>query len=131
MSIRELIRNGSMFGKYDYIDIEDRKSHEYKGVFISSKYADDVKKFLEKKMAKEKQEKLDRIMKFAGKGSIHKRFEDLTASQMREKKAKEQDLEDTLQCLCAKENNCTLLITNNKKFVDCDIKIMNYERFLK
>jgi len=90
MSIRELTRNGSMFGEYDYIDIEDRKSHEYKGVFISAQYADDVKKFLEKKMAKEKQEKLDRIMKFAGKGSIHKRFEDLTVSQMREKKAKEQ-----------------------------------------
>jgi hypothetical protein len=34
MSIRELTRNGSMFGEYDYIDIEDRKSHEYKGVFI-------------------------------------------------------------------------------------------------
>jgi hypothetical protein len=90
MSIRELTRNGSMFGEYDYIDIEDRKSHEYKGVFISAKYADDVKKFLEKKLDKEKQEKLDRIMKFAGKGSIHKRFENLTSSQMREKKAKEQ-----------------------------------------
>ena len=90
MSIRELTRNGSMFGEYDYIDIEDRKSHAYKGVFVSVKYADDVKKFLEKKQDKEKQEKLDRIMKFAGKGSIHKRFENLTASQMREKKAKEQ-----------------------------------------
>jgi len=90
MSIRELTRNGSMFGEYDYIDIEDRKSHEYKGVFISSKYAEDVKKFLEKKLAKEKQEKLDRIMKFAGKGSIYPRFNDMTASEIREQKAKEQ-----------------------------------------
>lgn len=90
MSIRELTRNGSMFGEYDYIDIEDRKSHEYKGVFISSKHAEDVKKFLERKLAKEKQEKLDRIMKFAGKGSIYKRFENLTASEIREKKVKEQ-----------------------------------------
>ena len=90
MSIRELTRNGSMFGEYDYIDIEDRKSHEYKGVFISAQYADDVKKFLEKKLAKAKQEKLDRIMKFAGKGSMHKRFENMTASQMKEKKVKEQ-----------------------------------------
>ena len=90
MSIRELTRNGSMFGEYDYIDIEDRKSHEYKGVFISAQYAEDVKKFLEKKLAKAKQEKIDRVMKFAGKGSMHKRFENLTASQMREKKAKEQ-----------------------------------------
>ena len=36
MSIRELTRNGSMFAEYDYIDIEDRKSHEYKGVFVSA-----------------------------------------------------------------------------------------------
>jgi hypothetical protein len=90
MSIRELTRNGSMFGEYDYIDIEDRKSHEYKGVFISAEYADDVKKFLEKKLAKVKQEKLDRIKKYAGKGSIYQKFENLTSSQIREKKAKEQ-----------------------------------------
>ena len=42
---------------------------------------------------------------------------------------KGQNLENTLQCLCAKENNCTLLITNDKKFVDCGIEIMNCERF--
>jgi len=90
MSIRELTRNGNMFGEYDYIDIEDRKSHEYKGVFISAQYADDVKKFLEEKLNKAKQAKLDRIMQFAGKGSIHERFEDLSSSQIRELKAKEQ-----------------------------------------
>jgi len=90
MSIRELTRNGSMFAEYDYIDIEDRKSHEYKGVFISSKYADEVKQFLEKKLAKERQEKLDRIQKYAGKGTIYKRFDNLSASEIREQKAKEQ-----------------------------------------
>jgi len=41
------------------------------------------------------------------------------------------DLEDTLQCLCAKNNGCNLLITNDKKFVNCGIEIVNYERFLK
>lgn len=90
MSIRELTRNGNMFSEYDYIDIEDRKSHEYKGVFISFKYADEVKQFLENKLAKEKKDKLDRVMKYAGKGSTDQRFEGLSASEMREKKAKEQ-----------------------------------------
>lgn len=42
-----------------------------------------------------------------------------------------QDLEDTLQCLCAKDNGCEVLVTNDKKFVDCGIEIVNYERFLK
>ena len=40
------------------------------------------------------------------------------------------DLEDTLQCLCAKENGCDILITNDKKFYDCGIEIMNYEEFI-
>jgi predicted nucleic acid-binding protein len=41
------------------------------------------------------------------------------------------DLEDTLQCLCAKANGCQYVITNDKKFVDCGVDIVNYERFLK
>jgi len=40
------------------------------------------------------------------------------------------DLEDVLQCLCAKENNCDVLITNDKKFYDCGIKIQTASEFL-
>ncbi len=40
------------------------------------------------------------------------------------------DLEDILQCLCAKENGCDILITNDKKFYDCGIKILTIEEFL-
>ena len=89
MSIRELTRNGSMFSEYDYIDIEDRKSHEYKGVFISAQYADEVKAFLEKKLAKEKQKKLDAIMQFAGSVEIEDRFKDKTDKEIREMIAQE------------------------------------------
>lgn len=41
------------------------------------------------------------------------------------------DLEDVLQCLCAKENGCDVFITNDKQFYDCGIKIMTSEEFLK
>jgi predicted nucleic acid-binding protein len=41
------------------------------------------------------------------------------------------DLEDVLQCLCAKENGCKILITNDKKFYDCGIDIMTVEDFCK
>jgi len=41
------------------------------------------------------------------------------------------DLEDTLQCLCAKENGCEILITNDKKFYDCGIKIMTTQEYLE
>ncbi|MCX6073955.1 MAG: type II toxin-antitoxin system VapC family toxin [Campylobacterales bacterium] len=40
------------------------------------------------------------------------------------------DLEDVLQCLCAKENGCSALITNDKKFVDCGVAIYTTDEFL-
>jgi len=41
------------------------------------------------------------------------------------------DLEDLLQCLCAKENSCDVLITNDKKFFDCGVSIYTTENFLE
>jgi len=40
------------------------------------------------------------------------------------------DLEDVLQCLCAKENGCEVLITNDKKFYDCGLSVCTTEEFL-
>ena len=40
------------------------------------------------------------------------------------------DLEDTLQCFCAKANECDIFLTNDKKFIDCGIKILSYDEFL-
>jgi predicted nucleic acid-binding protein len=40
------------------------------------------------------------------------------------------DLEDVLQCLCAKENNCDTFITNDKRFCDCGVHIMSCDEFL-
>lgn len=40
------------------------------------------------------------------------------------------DLEDTLQCLCAKENGCDALITHDNKFYNCGIEILTIEQFL-
>lgn len=41
------------------------------------------------------------------------------------------DLEDLLKCLCAKENGCEILITNDKKFYECGILVLSTEEFLK
>ncbi len=41
------------------------------------------------------------------------------------------DFEDVLQCLCAKENGCEVLITNDKKFYNCGIKIMTSREFVE
>ena len=41
------------------------------------------------------------------------------------------DLEDTLQCFCARAYDCECVITSDKKFVNCSIDIVDYEKFLK
>ena len=41
------------------------------------------------------------------------------------------DLEDILQCLCAKENGCEILITNDKKFYNCGLIISSARDFIK
>ncbi len=40
------------------------------------------------------------------------------------------DLEDTLQCICAKKNGCKIFITSDKKFIDCGIEVVSYDQFL-
>ena len=41
------------------------------------------------------------------------------------------DLEDVLQCLCARENNCIMLLTNDVQFYNCGIDVHTVEQFLK
>ena len=71
VGMRELARNSNILDGYDYVEVEDKKTHEYKGLFISPKYADEFKAFLEEKISAEHQLKLDRLMKYAGKGEVH------------------------------------------------------------
>jgi len=77
LSIRELARNVRTINGYDYVEIEDRKSKEYKGIFVSPKYAEEVKRFLEEKIRREKQELLDELERFAGKFTMEERYEGL------------------------------------------------------
>lgn len=41
------------------------------------------------------------------------------------------DLEDVLQCFCAKEYGCKYLITNDKDFCSCGIECIGAEEFLE
>jgi hypothetical protein len=89
VGIRELARNSNILDGYDYVEVEDKKTHQFKGLFISPKYAKEFKNFLEDKISKQQQDKLDRIMKYAGKGEVHERFNNLTSSQISQKVALE------------------------------------------
>jgi len=77
VGIRDLVRNSNILEKYDYVDIEDRRTQKYKGLFVSPKYADEFKAFLKEKISKQKQEKLNRIMKYAGSMEVEDRYKDL------------------------------------------------------
>ncbi len=66
IGIRELARNIKILDEYDLIEIEDKKSKKSKGIFVSNKYAEEIKKLIEEKEKKEKEAKLDRILQFAG-----------------------------------------------------------------
>lgn len=81
LSIRDLARNTNILQDYDYVDIEDKKSHEYKGLFISPKYADEFRQLLEKKIADQSQRDLDEIMQFVGIGAGD--ATDMTNKEMR------------------------------------------------
>jgi hypothetical protein len=69
LSIRELARNTNILQQYDYVDVEDKKTHEYKGLFISPKFADEFRQLLEKKIADQRQKDLDEILQFVGIGT--------------------------------------------------------------
>lgn len=87
LSVRELSRNSDIFKKYDYIDIEDKKTKEYKGVFVSSEYAELVKEFLQKTIEKEREKKLSAIMKFSG--SMDGDTQNMSSQEIQASKRKE------------------------------------------
>ena len=88
VGIRDIIRNFSMLDDYDFVEIEDKKTHKRKGMFVSEKYVDEVKEMLDKKISREKQRKIDEIMKFAGKFEIDDRFKELDADELKTEIAK-------------------------------------------
>lgn len=84
VGIRDLARNIDMLQKYDYVDIEDKKTHEYKGLFLSPLFAKEFKEYLEEKSQKEKQDKLARLKLFAGKGEIDGKYEKFSSREIKE-----------------------------------------------
>ena len=82
IGIRELARNSNILDGYDFVDVEDKKTHEYKGLFISPKYANEFKDFLAEKTSKERQEKLDRLEPFVGALEFEDRFKNLNDTEI-------------------------------------------------
>jgi len=82
VGMRELARNSNILDGYDYVDVEDKKTHQYKGLFVSPKYADELKAFLEEKISAEIQEQLAEINKFAGTMESKDRYKGLEGKDL-------------------------------------------------
>ena len=89
VGIKGLARNSNILDDYDYVEVEDKRTHEYKGLFISPKYADDFKSFLDDKISSQIQEQLDEIDKYAGSIEVEDRFNNLSYKEIRSVIAKE------------------------------------------
>lgn len=84
VGIRDLARNIDILQKHDYVDIEDKKTHEYKGLFLSPAYAKEFKEYLKNKSKKEKEDKLSRLKTYAGKGNIDTKYDNLSSKELKE-----------------------------------------------
>ena len=82
VGMRDLARNSNILDGYDYVEVEDKKTHEYKGLFISPKYADELKAFLDDKISSEIQEQLDEIKRFAGTMQCEDRYKGLEGKDL-------------------------------------------------
>jgi guanylate kinase len=89
MGIRDVVRNFSELEKYDYVEIEDKKTKEPKGMFISPKLAKELKEIIEQKAKEQREEKVNFIKKFAGFLEVEDRFKDKSYKEIREMIAKE------------------------------------------
>ena len=88
IGIREVTRNFSILDEYDYVEIEDKKTHKVKGIFVSEVYLDDVREFLEDKKAKEIQKQLDEMSQFVGSMEKEDRYKGLEGKALLEEVAK-------------------------------------------
>jgi len=55
-----------------------------KVLFLSPSYAKEFKEYLEKKSQKEKEEKLSRLKKYAGSGTIDDKYANLSSKEIKE-----------------------------------------------
>ncbi len=88
VGMRDLARNSNILDGYDYVDIEDKKTHEYKGLFVSPKYAEEFKKYLDDKILKEQEAKIERLKPFIGSFECEDRYNGLEAKELMKEVAK-------------------------------------------
>ena len=88
LGVREITRNFNILESYDYIEIEDKKSHRLKGLFVSAELLDEVKNFIDKKIKAKKKKEIDEMMQFVG--MVKGDFKELKAQDIKAMKKEKQ-----------------------------------------
>jgi hypothetical protein len=87
IGIRELARSSAVLEQYDYVNIEDKKTHQRKGLIVSNQYADEVEQYLKKIIAKKHQQDINDIMQFAGSCTIDEKYKNMNSRELRRARA--------------------------------------------
>jgi hypothetical protein len=88
LGVREITRNFNILESYDYIEIEDKKTHSLKGLFVSAELLDEVKNFIDKKIKAKKKKEIDEMMQFVG--MVKGDFKELKAQDIKAMKKEKQ-----------------------------------------
>lgn len=81
-------------------------------------------------IVREKQQVLDFLSIILQEWNIVSFGEDVIKQAIKYVRQNGGDLEDALQCFCAKRYGCDILLTSDKKFVNCGIELLSYDEFL-
>ncbi len=89
LGVREIVRNFNILESYDYVEIEDKKTHKLKGLFVSAELLDEVKNFVDKKLHSKKKQEIDEMMQFVG--MVNGDFENLSVQDIKSMKKVKHD----------------------------------------
>jgi hypothetical protein len=84
LGIREITRNFSVLEEFDYVEVEDKKTHHIKGLFVSVEFLDAVKALINQKIEDKKKRELEAFSQYVG--MVNGEFGDLTVQEIKASK---------------------------------------------
>ena len=84
LGVRDIVRNFSILDEYDYVEIEDKKTHLLKGAFVSGELLENVRDYIEAQIKEKREKKLNRIMEFAGQVEMDDAYNNKTVKEIKE-----------------------------------------------
>ncbi|SMC09506.1 hypothetical protein [Nitratiruptor tergarcus] len=88
IGVREFTKSFNKLQNMEIVEIVDKKTNELKGIYLSKEQAIEFLKYLREKKQKAKEEKLRKIMQYAGAIKIDEKFENLSSKELKTEIAK-------------------------------------------